>query len=141
VTDSAAIQSRRLIPAMLRGLMCRCPDCGIGRLFEGFLRVRGMCPNCGAELHHHRADDAPPYFTMVIVGHLVVGAVLWAEIVYSPPVWLHMVIWLPLTLVLSLALLRPIKGMIVGAQWALGMHGFGDNDAGVSDDLSGGWHQ
>lgn len=126
---------------MLRGLMCRCPDCGTGRLFEGFLRVRATCPNCSAELHHHRADDAPPYFTMVIVGHLVVGAVLWAEIVYSPPVWLHMVIWLPLTLVVSLALLRPIKGMIVGAQWALGMHGFGDSDAGVSDDLSGGWRQ
>lgn len=141
MTDNPAIRPRRLIPAMLRGLICRCPDCGTGRLFEGFLRVRETCPSCGTELHHHRADDAPPYFTMIIVGHLVVGAVLWAEIVYSPPVWLHMVIWLPLTLVLSLFLLRPIKGTIVGAQWALGMHGFGGDDVGVGDDLSGGWHQ
>ena len=78
---------------------------------------------------------------MVIVGHLIVGAVLWAEIVYSPPVWLHMVIWLPLTLVLSLLFLRPIKGVIVGVQWALRMHGFGGGTAGFEDDMPGGVHR
>jgi uncharacterized protein (DUF983 family) len=114
---------------MIRGLVCRCPSCGSGRLFGGFLKVSDACGRCNAELHHHRADDAPPYFTMVIVGHLIVGSVLWVEMAYSPPVWLHMVVWLPLTLILSLALLRPIKGVIVGAQWALRMHGFGDGES------------
>ena len=141
MSEPGAYETRRLVPAMIRGLFCRCPDCGKGRLFDGFLRVRDTCTNCGTELHHHRADDAPPYFTMVIVGHLVVGAVLWAEIVYSPPVWLHMVIWLPLTLILSLFLLRPIKGIIVGVQWALRMHGFGGGDAEFEDDMPGDVHR
>lgn len=69
---------------------------------------------------------------MMIVGHLIVGLVLWAEIVYSPPVWLHLVIWLPLTLILSLCLMRPIKGVVVALQWALRMHGFGGS---LDDDL------
>jgi uncharacterized protein (DUF983 family) len=118
-------EKRPLFSTLLKGLACRCPNCGQGRLFAGYLRIAPACSQCGTELHHHRADDAPPYFTMMIVGHLIIGLVLWAEIVYSPPVWLHLVIWLPMTLVLSLVLMRPIKGVIVALQWALRMHGFG----------------
>jgi uncharacterized protein (DUF983 family) len=75
-------------------------------------------------LFHHRADDAPPYFTIFIVGHIIVSLVITVELVYWPPLWLHFVIWLPLTILLSLALLPVVKGAIVGLQWALKMHGF-----------------
>jgi uncharacterized protein (DUF983 family) len=110
---------------MLRGLRGRCPNCGRGRLFGAFLKVADQCPACGETLHHHRADDAPAYFVILIVGHFVVPWSLAVEIAYAPPLWLHFSIWLPLTLLMSLALLQPIKGAIVAWQWAQRMHGFG----------------
>jgi uncharacterized protein (DUF983 family) len=119
---------RKLVPAMARGALCRCPNCGKGRLFDGYLTVRHECAVCGEELYHHRADDAPPYFTILIVGHIIVSLVLAVEIEFAPPLWLHALLWIPLTISLSLALLRPIKGAVVGLQWALYMHGF-DPDA------------
>ena len=73
---------------------------------------------------HHRADDAPPYFTIVIVGHIVVPLLMTVELTYAPPLWLHLLLWLPLTAILSLALLPCVKGAIVGLQWAHRMHGF-----------------
>lgn len=109
---------------MLNGLKGRCPRCGKGRLFTGFLKVNDTCPNCGEELHHHRADDAPPYVVMFVVAHVVVGVMLWLEIVHAPPMWLHAAIFLPLTVAMSLALLPPVKGALVGLQWANRMHGF-----------------
>ncbi|MDQ0468694.1 DUF983 domain-containing protein [Labrys wisconsinensis] len=110
--------------AMGRGFRCRCPRCGRGKLFRAYLKVADHCPACGEALYHHQADDAPPYFTMLIVGHVVVGGVLATEIAYHPAIWLHMIIWLPLTVILSLVLLPCIKGAIVGLQWATRMHGF-----------------
>ncbi len=110
--------------AIGRGLRTRCPACGHGRLYESYLKIRSACGNCGEALYHHRADDAPPYFTMLIVGYVVVALVLATEIALSPPLWLHMLVWLPLTLVLSLLLLPMIKGAVLGLQWALRMHGF-----------------
>ena len=111
--------------AILSGLRMRCPSCGEGRLFGRYLKVRDVCPGCSETLHHHRADDAPAYFTILIVGHVVVGAILPVERAFAPPLWLHAALWLPLTLVMALALLPCIKGSIVGLQWALYMHGFG----------------
>lgn len=110
---------------LARGARCRCPACGEGRLFRKYLKVADACPACGEALHHHRADDMPAYIVMSIVGHIVVGGVLWAEFRYGWPVWLHLSLWLPLTVVLTLALLQPVKGFIVALQWALRMHGFG----------------
>ncbi|MEN6544308.1 DUF983 domain-containing protein, partial [Parvibaculum sp.] len=83
------------------------------------------CPHCGEALHHHRADDAPPYFTMLIVGHIIVPIILAVEVEYGPPVWIQMTIWPLLTAALSLLLLPRIKGAVVGLQWAQRMHGFG----------------
>ena len=103
----------------------RCPECGTGALFDGFLRVRPTCRVCGEDFSHHRADDLPPYLTIIIVGHLVVAGVLMTERAWHPSLWLQAAIWLPATLVLSLLLVRPLKGAVVGLQWALGMHGFG----------------
>ena len=111
--------------AMLRGFGLRCPRCGEGRLFGSFLKVADRCPACGEELHHQRADDAPAYFTIVVVGHIIVGGVLSLERAYAPASWVHAVIWLPLTLIASLLLLPRVKGTLVGLQWALRMHGFG----------------
>lgn len=111
--------------AVWRGLRQRCPACGTGAMFGRYLKVVSACQACGTELHHHRADDAPPYFTMLIVGHLIVGGVLGLERMAAPSTFVHLAIWLPLTLVLSLMLLPLVKGGLIGLQWALRMHGFG----------------
>lgn len=121
----AAEGPRNVWQAMARGLARRCPACGQGALYGKYLKVRHDCDQCGTELHHHRADDAPPYFTMMIVGHVVIGGVLGIERAYAPSLWVHMVLWLPLTVVLSLWLLPMVKGALIGLQWALRMHGFG----------------
>lgn len=113
-----------LTQAMLRGFLGKCPHCGKGRLFGKFLKVNDRCAECGEEMHHHRADDLPAYLVIVIVGHIIVPIVLSVETNYAPPYWLHFLIWLPLTLFSSLALLQPIKGAVVGLQWQMGMHGF-----------------
>jgi uncharacterized protein (DUF983 family) len=94
-------------------------------MFSSYLKVAPSCSSCGEELHHHRADDAPAYFTMVIVGHVVIGGVLAMEQAFVPPTWVQLSIWLPVTLIMSLALLPPVKGMLVALQWSLRMHGFG----------------
>jgi len=107
--------------ALGRGLLCRCPGCGQTKLFNGYLRVVPECSNCGAPVGLARADDAPPYFTIATVGHIVIGGMLFLEKAYSPPLWVHAAIWLPLTLVMSLVLLRPIKGATVGLMLKLGM--------------------
>ena len=99
---------------MLRGLRGRCPNCGEGRMFRAFLKVADHCPACGEALHHQRADDAPAYFVILIVGHIVVPLVLAVETAFAPSYWIHVALWLPLTLGLSLCLLQPIKGALVG---------------------------
>ncbi len=111
--------------AIFRGARCKCPACGEGQLFRKYLKVADHCPACGEELFHHRADDMPAYIVISIVAHIVVGLLFWAEFTYAPPVWLHWLLWIPLTIILTLGLLPPVKGSIVGLQWALRMHGFG----------------
>jgi uncharacterized protein (DUF983 family) len=107
--------------AVARGLRCLCPACGRTNLFRGYLRVVEACSVCSAPLGQARADDAPPYFTIVVVGHIVVPLMLWLEQSRSPPLWVHSAIFLPLTLLLSLGLLRPIKGGTVGLMLKLGL--------------------
>jgi uncharacterized protein (DUF983 family) len=79
-------------------------------------------------MHHHRADDFPAYLVVVIVGHITLGGFMAAEILIELATWQHLAIWVPLTIVLALALLQPVKGAIVGLQWALYMHGFGGEE-------------
>jgi uncharacterized protein (DUF983 family) len=119
-------EKRDVWSAIKRGFRGRCPRCGEGRLFRAFLKVDDHCPVCGLDFTPHRADDLPAYLVIVIVGHIVVPTALLIETDYSPPIWLQLAIYLPLTLVLSLALLQPVKGAVVGMQWALRMHGFDD---------------
>jgi uncharacterized protein (DUF983 family) len=110
--------------ALRRGLRCRCPNCGEGRLFRAYLKVVDRCAVCGEDYSHHRADDAPAYFVILIVGHIVVPLVLIVEEGFAPPYWVHLALWPPLILGLSLGLLQPVKGAIVAWQWANFMHGF-----------------
>jgi uncharacterized protein (DUF983 family) len=118
--------------AVLRGLRGKCPNCGRGRLFSGFLNVVGRCEVCGEELFHHRADDFPPYVVIVLVGHTVVPLALLVETEYSPPMWLQVAIWAPVTVGLALALIQPVKGAIVAIQWYAQMHGFEQAGGGSS---------
>lgn len=117
---------RDMWTAMKRGFFCRCPNCGEGKMFRVFLKTADHCDRCGQELNGHRADDLPAYLVIVIVGHIVVPIALWIETNYSPSVALQLAIYLPLSLIASLWLLQPVKGAVVGLQWALRMHGFGD---------------
>jgi uncharacterized protein (DUF983 family) len=110
--------------ALRRGFMGRCPICGQGKLFRAFLKVADRCDVCGEELHHHQADDAPAYFNIVIVGHIVAPLVLIVETTFAPAYWVHLALWFPLIIGLSFGLMQPIKGAIVGWQWAHSMHGF-----------------
>jgi uncharacterized protein (DUF983 family) len=105
--------------------MQHCPNCGQGALYQKYLTVNAKCGICGQELHHHRADDAPPYFTMLIVGHVVIGLLLSTEVYFRPPMWVEAAVWGPVLVLMSLWLLPRIKGALIGYQWALRMHGFG----------------
>ena len=119
-----ARSERSLMQAMGRGFMGKCPHCGQGRLFGKFLKVADSCNVCGEEYHHHRADDLPAYLVIVVAGHVVVGAFMALENVFQLSLWQHLAIWVPITLVLTIGLLQPTKGAVVGLQWALRMHGF-----------------
>lgn len=121
---AAARPPRPILPAMLRGFAGCCPACGKRGLFRAFLKVNDQCPHCSEALHHQRADDAPAYFVIVIVGHLIVPLALSLEVALAPAYWVHILLWTPLTIGLSLGLLPAVKGAIVGLQWANYMHGF-----------------
>jgi uncharacterized protein (DUF983 family) len=125
--DSAKPEKRDVWTAMKRGLRSRCPRCGQGKLFRAFLKCDGRCPVCDLDFTPHRADDLPAYLVIVIVGHIVVPTALVVETDYAPPVWLQLAIYLPFTFFASLALLQPVKGAVIGLQWALRMHGFDEN--------------
>ena len=120
-----APEARNWRQAIKRGFLCRCPHCGEGKIYSSYLKIVPECGVCGEELHHQRADDAPPYATIFIVGHVVIGALLVVESFGETiPMWVHMLAWSALALVLSLVLLPLLKGALVGYQWALRMHGF-----------------
>lgn len=100
-----------------RGLRGRCPRCGKGRLFGGFLTLRPNCEHCGLAFDFADAGDGPAVFVILIGGFVVVFAALFTEIVYRPPYWVHAALWLPLTLLLTLGPLRPIKGLLIALQF------------------------
>src|SRR4030081_3247137 len=126
--ETGLVEKRDVFAAMRRGFRGRCPRCGEGKLFRAFLKTADNCSVCGLDFTPHRADDLPAYLVIVIVGHIVVPMILWIETDYSPSVPLQLSIYLPLTLILSLLLLQPVEGAVVGAQWALRMHGFDEKN-------------
>jgi uncharacterized protein (DUF983 family) len=105
-----------LSPA-LTGLTCRCPRCGKGRLFQGFLNVRPRCEACGLDYAFIDAGDGPAIFVILLAGFVVVGAALVVEFKYAPPFWLHAVLWGPLILLTTLLPLRHMKGLMIALQY------------------------
>lgn len=99
----------------LAGARGRCPACGQGALFEGFLRVARNCAVCGHDLSASDSGDGPAVFVILVVGFVAVFGALITEILYQPPVWVPLAIWIPLAAGLSLALLRPMKGLMIAA--------------------------
>lgn len=118
-------EERSVGTAIKRGLKSRCPNCGEGKLFKSYIKSADECAVCHTEIHHHRADDFPPYLTIFIVGHIVITLVMLVEARWDLSTWTHLALWVPLTVCLSLAMLQPLKGGVIGMQWALRMHGFG----------------
>ena len=110
-----------MMTAIGRGLLGRCPACGQSRLFRGFLRVQPECQGCRAPLGLARAEDASPYFTILLVGHVLVPAMFMVDRAYTPEAWLMMAIFVPLAALLSIGLLRPIKGGTVGLMMKLNL--------------------
>jgi uncharacterized protein (DUF983 family) len=110
-----------MLTALGRGVVGLCPACGRAHAFRGYLTVVPVCPACGAPLGAVRADDAPPYFTLFIAGHIIIPLLFWVDRAYEPPLGLMAAIFLPLTLVLCLALLRPVKGATLGLMLKLGL--------------------
>jgi uncharacterized protein (DUF983 family) len=118
-------QPRSWRQALLRGSLLRCPACGQGSLYARYLKARNECAACGLGLHHHRADDAPPYTNMLILCYVLVLQALLLERATMPPLWLHVTLWRPLAIILTLVLLPRVKGAFIGFQWSHRMHGFG----------------
>jgi uncharacterized protein (DUF983 family) len=99
------------------GLRGRCPRCGEGRLFDGFLGLRARCEHCGLDFGFADSGDGPAVFVILIGGFIVVFAAMLTEILYQPPDWVHAALWLPLILLVTLVPLRPIKGLLVALQY------------------------
>jgi uncharacterized protein (DUF983 family) len=102
---------------ILAGLAGRCPRCGNGKMFSGFLGLKPTCDACGLDYSFVDAGDGPAVFVILIAGFIVVGAALAVETLYQPPFWLHAAMWLPLILVTTLAPLRALKGVLIALQY------------------------
>ena len=102
-----------------RGFCRKCPNCGEGKLFRGYLKIQPTCAACGHDNGRYPADDAPPYFTILIVGHLVVAPTLFFPFIWTWPAGLVVAVTIPPLIILTLALLPLVKGATVGLQWAL----------------------
>ncbi len=123
--DITVDRARRSVwKAIGNGAMCRCPNCGKGKVFRSFLKIADSCSNCGEELKHHRADDFPPYIAISIVGHLLIGYILHQEMTTPLHPMFYVYTMVPAALILPLLILPSIKGAVVGLQWANLMHGF-----------------
>ncbi len=99
------------------GLRARCPRCGRGKLFKGYLTVRDTCDVCGLELARHDSGDGPAVFVILILGFIVVGLALWVELTFEPPMWVHIVLWTPTILGGALLMLRPLKATMIALHY------------------------
>jgi uncharacterized protein (DUF983 family) len=109
----------RVLQGLARGFRRRCPNCGEGRLFKGYLAVQPVCAVCGHDNAQYRADDAAPYFTILVIGHLVIGPILVFPFILTAPIGLVLGTTLPALVVVTLGLLPVIKGAVIGGLWAV----------------------
>ncbi|SMF51154.1 Uncharacterized conserved protein, DUF983 family [Xaviernesmea oryzae] len=124
---------RPLGRSIQRGMLNRCPNCGTGRLFRAFLKPVDACAACGEEMFHHRADDLPAYLVIVVVGHVLLTGYMLTDMAFRVSPWVHLAIWVPIAVLAALVTIQPIKGGVIGLQWALKMHGFGGHDDEAAD--------
>lgn len=101
----------------MRGIACRCPRCGRGKLYSGFLKLRPSCARCGLDYTFIDAGDGPAVFIILIAGFIVVAAALIVEIKYQPPFWVHAALWIPLVLAVTLWPLRAMKSLLIALQF------------------------
>jgi len=99
------------------GFTGRCPRCGRGKLFQGFLTLPGQCDQCGLDYGPFDSGDGPAVFVILIAGALIVAMAFWVEMRFHPPYWLQLTIWIPAILIVSLGLLRPLKGLMIALQY------------------------
>jgi uncharacterized protein (DUF983 family) len=111
--------ARPVLVGLRRGAAGRCPNCGRGKLFRAYLKVQPVCPVCSHDNGQYPADDAPPYFTILILGHFVIGPLLIFRFIWTWPVGLVLAILMPALTLLALTLLPIVKGAVVGVLWAL----------------------
>ncbi|MCP4329012.1 MAG: DUF983 domain-containing protein [Alphaproteobacteria bacterium] len=105
------------ISPLTAGLGCRCPRCGRGRLYSGYLTVAETCAECGLDLRAHDSGDGPAVFIILILGFVVVFLAIMVEVFFTPPYWVHVVLWPPIVIGLSLLMLRPLKAMLIALQF------------------------
>ena len=105
------------VSALRAGLACKCPRCGEGRLFDGYLTVAERCLSCDLDFAGADSADGPAVFVILVLGFLVAGAALIVEVTFQPPYWLHMALWLPTILVGAIAMLRPFKATLIALQF------------------------
>ena len=127
--DEKTQSTNRPLPTSIwRGVRGKCPSCGEGAVFESGLSIIAQCSVCHENLFHHRADDLPAYLNVFITGHIVVAAMMLIFIAGWFSTWTLMALSIAAAIILAVGLLRPLKGLVVGAQWALRMHGFDENN-------------
>ena len=99
------------------GVGCRCPRCGRGKLYDGFLQIVKGCADCGLDLREQDAGDGAIAFVTLILGFIAVGLALWVEFTFEPPLWVHAVLWPPVILGATIAMLRPLKAILIALQY------------------------
>ncbi|MDO9415897.1 DUF983 domain-containing protein [Pararhizobium sp.] len=128
-------EERPVWRSIRRGILNTCPACGRGKLFRAFLKPVDACAACGERMDHQRAEDLPPYIVITIMGHLMLGGYMMTDLVYTMSSWAHLAIWAPFTVIGSVLLMQPVKGGVIGLQWAVRMHGFSGQDDTPADIL------
>ncbi len=126
VDETESRDARPVGQSIKRGLLNTCPACGSGRLFRAFLKPVHHCAACGEEMFHERSDDLPPYLVIVLVGHVLLTGYMLTDAIMPDALWVHLLVWVPVVILTSLISIQPIKGGVIGLQWAIRMHGFGE---------------
>ncbi len=116
MTDGKAYPERSVGDLIIIGLRCRCPRCGTGSVLEGYLQVAERCSDCGLGLTGHDVGDGAVVPAMLVIGSVFVGSALFVEFTYTPPLWVHAVLWGPLVVAATLGILRPLKGLSIALQ-------------------------
>jgi len=111
------MEPRAPVSPFRAGILCRCPRCGEGKLFKAILKITDKCAVCGLDLSAEDSADGPAFFVMSFVGAVVIAMALWVEVTFHPPHWLHLVIWTPVIIGLSVFLLHPTKALLVALQY------------------------